>query len=257
MKAKRAISGQFNTRVISDAQAPVYTAPRIKTASKGLFWVKLTWILTYFIYFPITRIIQHVKITIDDSFLDYDFRPDRPLVIISNHKSVFDPWLISSVIPFKTFLKILPIRIMGSVTFVDRIAHFFDKIGLVKIIYFFYGVVPFEKEWTFEQKLAPLIDCLKQGERVMIFPEGGLNRAVGLKPFRRGLIYLSKELEMDILPIAINPKKENGKRLNVIVGAPFKIPAEVLASENPSDEFYTKSCEFVKGKVEELYQRVK
>jgi 1-acyl-sn-glycerol-3-phosphate acyltransferase len=146
---------------------------------------------------------------------------------------------------------------MGSVTFVDRIAHFFDKIGLVKIIYFLYGVVPFEKEWTFEQKLAPLIECLKQGERVMIFPEGGLNRDIGIKLFRRGLIYIFKELKMDILPIAINPKKENGKRLNVIVGAPFKIPAEVLASENPSDEFYTKSCEFVKGKVEELYQKGK
>ncbi|HOH11604.1 MAG TPA: 1-acyl-sn-glycerol-3-phosphate acyltransferase, partial [Candidatus Paceibacterota bacterium] len=146
-------------------------------------------------------------------------------------------------------------RIMGSVTFVDRIAHFFDKIGLVKIIYFFYGVIPFEKDQTFEQKLAPMIDRLKQGERVMIFPEGRLNREKGIRPFRRGLIYIHKELEMDILPIAINPKKENGKRTKVIIGAPFKIPDEVLASENPNDQFYTNSCEFVRGRVEELYQK--
>jgi 1-acyl-sn-glycerol-3-phosphate acyltransferase len=255
MKTRKALASQYTASPVAQAHSRAYVAPRAKIAPRGLFWVKLTWVLTYFLCFPITRIFQHVKITIDDSFFDYDFRPDRPLVIISNHKSVFDPWLISNVIPFKTFLKILPIRIMGSVTFVDRIAHFFDKVGLVKIIYFLYGVVPFEKEWTFEQKLAPLIDCLKQGERVMIFPEGGLNRAAGIKPFRRGLIYMHKEFGMDILPIAINPKKETGRQTSVTIGTPFKIPAEILASENPNDEFYTKSCEFARGKVEELYQR--
>jgi len=255
MKARKALASQYTASPVIQAHSRAYVAPRAKIAPRGLFWVKFTWILTYFIYFPITRICQHVKTTIDNSFFDYDFRPDRPLAIIANHKTIFDPWLISSVIPFQTFLKILPIRIMGSVTFVDRIAHFFDKIGLVKIIYFFYGVIPFEKDQTFEQKLAPMIDRLKQGERVMIFPEGGLNREKGIRPFRRGLIYIHKELEMDILPIAINPKKESGKRTNVIIGAPFKIPAEVLASEDPNDEFYTNSCEYARKKVEELYRK--
>lgn len=246
-----------NSRTTAKNQTPTYSPSPTKTASRGLFWVKLVWTLSYFIYFPITRLFQRVKITIDDSFFDYDFRPDRPLIIISNHKTVLDPWLVNNSIPFKTLLKILPIRIMGSVTFTDQIASFFNKVGLVKIAYFLYGVVPFKKEWTFEQKLSPLIECLERGESVMIFPEGRLNRSDGLKPFRRGLIYLYKKTGSDILPIAVNPKRENGKRLNVIIGAPFKIPAEVLASEDPNDEFYTKSCEFAKGKVEELYNKGK
>lgn len=255
MRAKKAFAGQLN---IAHASAKIFPIVREKTIAKAesLFWIKLTWILTYFIYFPITRIFQRVKIKIEDSFYNYDFEPDRPLIIISNHKSVFDPWLISSVIPFKVFLKLLPIRVMGAVKFSDPMASFFRKIGLVKIIYFFYGVVPFEKEWTFEQKLEPLIDCLRRGERVMIFPEGGINRQDGINPFRRGIVYLQENTDAEIFPLAIKGRKENDGKLSVTIGAPFKIPDEVLRSENPNDEFFTNSCEFARKKVEKLYRDV-
>ncbi len=232
------------------------SASLIGKSDEWIFGVKLFWIISYLICRPILW-LKRINISVNNSILSYPANGGKsPLIIISNHKSIYDPWIVCNSIPFKTFLKILPIRIMGATNFVESLAAKLDKIGLVKFIYKIYGVVPFRHEWTFEQKLEPLIDCLKKRETIMIFPEGKINKKPGVEIFRRGIIHICKQINADVMPMAILSAREYGrKRTSVHIGETFNVPREVLNGDDPNDPYNTKSCNFVRSKVTELFDQ--
>ena len=220
-----------------------------------LFGVKIVNLTSYFLCRLILK-TKRARVSVDQSLFHYD-TPNQPLIMISNHTSIFDSWFICASIPFKTFLKIMPIRIMGATNFREPTARFLDKLGIVKLIYHLYGVVPFRREWTFEEKLAPLITCLKKGSTILIFPEGHVKKDEGIDPFKRGVVYVYKATLAKILPIAIRPARQRGERLSTRLGPINSIPPEILASEDPSDPFYTQTCNYLHQLVLSLYNKVR
>lgn len=221
------------------------------------FIVKIVWIITYFICWPITHVIRPTRISIAQETLNFNSKKKKPLIIVANHKSMFDPWLLSSVIPFKLFIKILPIRILGSLEFKDPIVAFLNKIGLVKFIYRIYGVAGIKPDSNFQEKLEPLVNSLKHDESVLIFPEGHFEKEKDIGDFKRGVVYLYKETLANILPTSINLNYSyHGHRATSInIGRPIKIPKKLIAEEEASDPSFKKSREFLRRKVLWLYRK--
>lgn len=212
--------------------------------------VKIVNIVSYCLCRFTILFIVRPEVKIDPAVLTYRKKRDEGLVMISNHKLLLDSWIICASLPAKTFFSLMPVRIMGALDFADPVANTLQKLGVVKIIYYLYGVLGFHKEWTLEQKLGPFVSCLKSKGTILVFPEGRLVHESGVAPFKQGIVRIYQQAPSDILPFAVNKEKN---KIKVAIGAPLRLPTSILTSEDPTDPFPTKSCEFLRQLVKKLY----
>lgn len=210
--------------------------------------INLNWIFTYAIV-QIAGLFKPVITTVDKNA--YGIK--KPFVIMSNHKTIFDPWIIAGHIPFRTFLRLLPIRILGTKTYTDRTCIALEKFKVISFIHYIYGVIGIKKEMSFEEKTDPLVDAIKRGQTVFLFPEGGLNKEKGVGNFRRGVPYIYARTHVPILPCSINFTKA-GRVVNF--GHPIHIPESIVLAEDTPGSFYDNSCIFLRDAVVRLFKKI-
>ena len=147
-------------------------------------------------------------------------------ILAVNHVSYLDPISVFIALPFR--LKYIPLFYMAS--------DFFYKL---LFFYRFVGAIRAKKGKDLELSSRPLIKKLDQDERVVIFPEGGLNRGVRItrRP-RRGISYVAAKSNKLIVPLKIESNLDaavsvlggsvidllTGRHwIKMVFGKPFKI----------------------------------
>ena len=72
------------------------------------------WFISYFIVFVLSKIFLSLHVQYEDkSFKEIK----KPVIVVSNHKNSFDPWVIFVSLPFRVLLGLLPIRPFAKRTF--------------------------------------------------------------------------------------------------------------------------------------------
>ncbi len=147
-------------------------------------------------------------------------------ILAVNHVSYLDPISVFIALPFR--LKYIPLFYMAS--------DFFYKL---LFFYRFVGAIRARSGRDLELSSRPLIKKLDQDERVVIFPEGGLNRGVRItrRP-RRGISYVAAKSNKLIVPLKIESNLDSavsvlggsvidlltGRHwIKMVFGKPFKI----------------------------------
>ncbi len=145
-------------------------------------------------------------------------------IIAVNHVSYLDPISVSIALPFR--LRYFPLYYMAS-----------DYFYKILFFYRFVGAVRAHEGKDLELSGRPLINLLDQRERVVIFPEGAINRGVKSRP-HRGISYIAAKSSKLIVPLKIETNLDGsisvvgGKifdlltrkhRIKMIYGAPFRI----------------------------------
>ena len=147
-------------------------------------------------------------------------------ILAVNHVSYLDPISVFIALPFR--LKYIPLFYMAS--------DFFYKL---LFFYRFVGAIRARSGRDLELSSKPLIKKLDQDERVVIFPEGGLNRGVRItrRP-RRGISYVAAKSNKLIVPLKIESNLDGavsvlggsvidlltGRHwIKMVFGKPFKI----------------------------------
>jgi 1-acyl-sn-glycerol-3-phosphate acyltransferase len=145
-------------------------------------------------------------------------------ILAVNHVSYLDPISVSLAIPFR--LKYIPLFYSAS-----------DYFYKILFFYRFTGAIPAREGRDLELSSRPLIDILTHGERVVIFPEGGIKRDGKRRP-RRGISYVAVKSNKVILPLKIESNLDGsvnvvggtlidlltGKHwIKMVFGKPFKI----------------------------------
>ncbi len=147
-------------------------------------------------------------------------------ILAVNHVSYLDPISVFIALPFR--LKYIPLFYMAS--------DFFYKL---LFFYRFVGAIRARSGRDLELSSRPLIKKLDQDERVVIFPEGGLNRGVRItrRP-RRGISYVAAKSNKLIVPLKIESNLDGavsvlggsvidlltGRHwIKMVFGKPFKI----------------------------------
>ena len=216
-----------------------------------IIFVKIVWIITYLVFWPIIRLAYNVKVTRDQEI----YLAKKPVAIISNHRSIVDPWILCINLPFPLFCRLLPIRIMGARDFRHPVSQWLKKLFFIPVIYFMYGVLSIRKDWTFYQKIEQHIEALKKGESIMIFPEGSVQTSPQVSGFRRGAASILSEINVPILPISINYQKGSGFRTecHINYGAPVIIDGNLLSAEKGPE--FAAATEFLRDKILSLYNK--
>ncbi|MDR1385921.1 MAG: 1-acyl-sn-glycerol-3-phosphate acyltransferase [Planctomycetaceae bacterium] len=172
-------------------------------------------------------------------------------LIVSNHQSYLDPLAIGA-------------RIRGKINYLARKGLFkFKPFG--KLIESF-DAIPLEQEGIGYEGIKETFKRLKNGERVLIFPEGArtTDQNGEMTPFKKGVMSLAIRAKAAIIPAAVAgafeawprhqkfphlfPSRKN--TIRVIFGDP--IPYEQAAAMT-EDELH----EYVEKRVKELYEQIR
>ena len=145
-------------------------------------------------------------------------------ILAVNHVSYLDPISVSLSVPFH--FKYFPLYYMAY-------DYFYD----ILFFYPFCGAVRASEGKDLELSGRPLINLLDCGERVVIFPEGAINRGNKRRP-RRGISYVASKSNKMILPLKIESNLDGSvsvlggkiidlltgkKRIRMVFGKPFRI----------------------------------
>ena len=185
----------------------------------------------------------------------------RPKVIRTGGKCPRGGVLISSNHP--TFLD--PIILLASIR--ERRLHSLATTDLFsnKLKTFMFTqmhCIPVDKNNFSMTTFHEVVDRLKDGKAVVIFPEGQVNRGGGreINAFKSGAILMAHRASAPILPVYIVRREKWYRRQYVVVGEPFDVRAAV--GMIPTMEQVDKVCEQLREQelalkrfYEEKYQR--
>lgn len=146
------------------------------------FLVKNTFRITFSLY-------NRLKVT------GVEHIPDFPVIVASNHASNIDPPLIGGVFPRR-------LRYLAKESLFRNPAFGFVIAAL--------GAIPVTREDRQRAGvvLKLLLDQLKQGESVLLFPEGSRSKDGTLQPLEGGAAFLSVKSGVPILPVYIRGSNE-------------------------------------------------
>lgn len=178
---------------------------------------------------PLFRFFLHYKVENPEKLKALE----PPLIIISNHISYLDPFLIGAAFPLGA--KVFPIRFATD-------PQYYRSPFLFPFIWLLAGF-PIYKKIGLEESLKVPLEVLKKKGVVGIFPQGKIRRYGRPRKGRRGAAYLARKTGSPILPIRIEGRINIGLKrffsreaeITVIVGELFRLPRELSRGESMAD----------------------
>jgi 1-acyl-sn-glycerol-3-phosphate acyltransferase len=148
--------------------------------------------------------------------------PAGNYIVVANHLSWIDPFLLMLVLPEYPRLYFIGARQALNRDWKARLAQKFDV------------MIPFERgaTWVGKNVFAKPLQVLAAGAVLGLFPEGNLGPAEGaLQPLRHGIGHIALRAQCPILPVALCGARELylGKPITLIIGKPFRVQADGLA----------------------------
>ena len=156
--------------------------------NKHLF-IKFNQILCYFIVFLPFRVFLGLKLR---GILPKS--PPKRTMIICNHQSKIDSFLVCSAMPFRTFLGLIPIYFLTAHVHMKGLNRFFLRL---------LGCVPvYEDKGRNLVSILKIVELMDEGRTVFVFPEG---RRVDDKCHPKpGIAYLASTKKAEIIPVHLN-----------------------------------------------------
>jgi len=187
---------------------------------------RIVWLAAFFA----TRVLGSFKLVGKENIKGVP----RPLLIISNHISFWDPMAIGSLFPF--FSSYIPIIFMA--------ADEFFKNPVLKAFFWLTNTIPANKGMGYDVSLKKPREVLKNGGVFLTFPAGQRHFDGSVQKPKRGAAILAIEIpNLTILPVNIKMSTLKWrisdiilrkKKITFTAGRPFKL-RDITNSENPDE----------------------
>lgn len=165
--------------------------------------------------------------------------PDGPFILAPNHQSFFDGLFVA------VFLKN---KLMKQTYFYAKEKHIKNK--LVKFVANKHNVIVMDLS-DLKTSLQKMAEVLKRGKNIIIFPEGTRTLSGELGDFKKTFAILSRELNVPIVPVAINGAYDALPRGTHFPKPWKKINVKFLKPVMPENHTYDSLKEIVQTKVSE------
>jgi 1-acyl-sn-glycerol-3-phosphate acyltransferase len=162
-----------------------------------------------------------------------------PAILAANHASFLDPILIG-------LRARRPVRfLVASEFYRDRRLH-----ALLRSL----GAIPVGGDAGMIRSFRHIVEVIRSGGLVGIFPEGGITRDGAMKPFRAGAAVLALQMGVPVVPIHMDgtfhalPRNAKWPRF-VPVTLRIGEPIPVAARRNPTSQEITALTESIRSAV--------
>ncbi len=119
--------------------------------------------------------------------------PKGACIFAANHRSGFDPAYITAALKWNVGKKIY---------FFAKEKHF--KSSFAKFIAKRNNIILVDVNSNIKKSLQQMYQVLKEGNSIIIFPEGTRSKDAVMKEFKESFAILSKELSVPVVPVTIN-----------------------------------------------------
>ena len=178
----------------------------------------------------------------------------RPFIICPNHQSFIDPILVSSNFSYEMIRN----------TFVVGASEFFQT-SFMKSLARAMNTVPIDPDTQLVKALKASATGLKHGKILTIFPEGERAFDGDLHEFKKGAAILATELDVPILPVALDglykvwgrsSSKINFSKVKIRFGAPF-YAKDVVTGEMDDEAKYKAVITHLRQTIEEMLEETR
>lgn len=161
---------------------------------------------------------------------------DEPFVVCANHKSLLDPPLLGVCIPI-------------GMKFMAKEELFKNKFfgSILRAL----GAFPVKRGKSDIGALKSAISTLKNGESLVIFPEGTRSKKPYMNKGKSGAVLIAIKAGVNILPIGIGGKYGLFSKVTVKIGEPIDL-AGYFGEKLPSEELQTITDSKVMTAIAEL-----
>ena len=157
-------------------------------------------IVTHLFLATILRFIFRIEINFEDA----NVNKNKRYIVVANHPSKLDPFLILAALPLSIFVRLTPFNFVTSEKYLKR--------GYYKYLLKMWGCVS-NIEKNKKKPLIILKEKLNDNETIFLFPGGELEKEGKLNSPKVGAIYLEREVRDSLLlPIKI----EISNKINIL-----------------------------------------
>lgn len=174
---------------------------------------------------------------------------DGPCIIAANHNSHLDTMVLISLFPISKIIKVRPVA-AADYFLTNKLVSWFSK----NII----GIIPLVRKpkKSDGHPLLEVENALKNGEIVIVFPEGGRGEAEQMVPFKTGIAHLAKSFpNVPVVPIYIHGAGKclpKGEALFV----PFIMDVSISSPIYYEDESSREFTQRLETKIKELEGKI-
>ena len=180
----------------------------------------------------------------------------RPFLICPNHQSYLDAFIVASTYPYSVFRDIFHVGTSG--IFKGRFMEFVGR-----MVY----VVPVDPDTQLMRAMKAGAIGLKAGKILNIYPEGERSYDGKLHEFKKGAAVLATELELPILPVALDgaykvwPRgswRIRPAKVKIRFGEPIKATPNdetALSADDRYEELTDRLKENIGEMIEEMRER--
>jgi len=143
--------------------------------------LRINLLAIYLIIGPLLRFFFRIK---SKGSLDINSRERH--IIASNHPSMPDPFIILAAMPFRDFVRILPIRFITTEKYM--------RPWYMGTFLSFLGCLSTSKK-NGKKPLQDYVKRLKEGETMFIFPRGWLEKKGTVHSAKIGVAYMEREVQ--------------------------------------------------------------
>lgn len=181
-------------------------------------------------------------------------RTPRPFIVCPNHQSYFDPFIVCSNYNFDVFRN----------TFVVGANMYFET-GFMRFLAKLLSIVPVDQETRLMRAMRASAEGLKRGKVLNIYPEGERAFDGELHGFKKGAAVLAKELDVPIIPVALDglykiwgrgEKKFRRGKAKVKFGEPF-YARDILINKSAQKSDYEQITEHLKSEIRKMIEEMR
>ncbi len=237
------ISTEFNWRKI------------VEEADKDLLEIKPI-LRSRSIFFPFAFVMLKIAYLVFKVFLRLEVKgienltkQEKPFLVCPNHQSFLDAFVVCSTYPYSILRDIF--HVGASEYFQSFITR-----GLGKAL----NIVPIDPDSQLLKAMKAGAAGLKNGKILNIYPEGERAFDGKLHPFKKGAAILASELDLPIVPVALDglhkvwARKSNRIRLaKISIEFGEQIDAHKIVAESTSaEEGYAQATEKLKNRIKQM-----
>jgi len=165
---------------------------------------KIVQALTYWPIYGTLRILTRYQVEGQENLKGLE---NQGIIFASNHTSYVDGPICAACMPRASWYphEFFPIRFMAWKKFFKWFNPFLPPLSFFVAAYVRYnGSVPVERAGgDLLRALRYAIEALKTGDKLWIYPEGGITKDGKLQQGKRGVAFLHKQTKAPIVPVAL------------------------------------------------------
>ncbi len=168
--------------------------------------MKATYVFWYLLLYPLARLIVPCVVNGRENI------PQGACIVCANHTNILDPVLIAYAFGRKCQL------------FFMAKAELF-KVPIVGSIFKTVGVFPIVRGETDINSIRTAMKHLKNGDKIMMFPEGTRVKEDDLIAAKSGAVRIAIKMKVPVLPIHLSKGKKAFSRSKLVIGEPYMLQA--------------------------------